>query len=209
MSTTAQEFSMSKFASEADRNKAMLDVITALRKQVKELTQDKGLLQIAFDQKKAMLGACEAALADQQVTNEELSRAYESAGVRAQSYKEQLAAMTQERDEAIRVLPFIREERDDNDKAFRHWYSMYLASQSREAALLEALEEIRRITCATQGALVADEALRIPHDTSALDRSKRYAAEVLSKAIDEIDPTWEGLEVLRHMAAQLRKEAGE
>ncbi len=140
------------------------------------------------------------------------------------SLREQLAAMMQERDKVFAELCAMTQERDELVKVFakgldselvaaerRIRYEQLTASQAREQQLREALEFVRYNTGDNSYAnMRATKALALPSDNSALIRSnKLYAAGVLSKAIDEIDPTWEGLEVLRSMAAQLRKEAGE
>ncbi len=127
-----------------------------------------------------------------------------------QDADKQLAAMTQERDhykemDALHIQSLgLKSEQ-------------LAASQAREAALREALGTIAHYdNWGEDGCWESDSypdeiaiaALATSSDTTALDRSnKLYAAGVLSKAIDEIDPTWEGREVLRSMAAQLRREA--
>jgi len=111
-----------------------------------------------------------------------------------------LAAMTQERDVLIAAN---RASYDGFQAATR----LLDESQAREQQFRDLL---CRADCLASEILQEeiDEILAARNDTTALIRSnKLYAAGVLSKAIDEIDPTWEGLEVLRRMAAQLRKEA--
>jgi len=106
-----------------------------------------------------------------------------------QDADESLAAMTEERDKVFAEL---------------------CASQACEAALREALRQVRFSLPPVQ-AFIVKEALAIPSDATALDRSnKRYAAGVLEDAAVKIIERYfahDAGNYIRRMTAQLRKEA--
>ncbi len=124
------------------------------------------------------------------------------------SLREQLAAMTQERDhykemDALHIQSLgLKSEQ-------------LAASQAREQQLREALEFVRYNTGDNSYAnMRATKALALPSDTTALDRrNKRYAAGVL----EEFRKRFSSSYMMQHFivgqisekAEQLRKEAGE
>ena len=144
---------------------------------------------------------------------EELSKKYNDALIHASNAEryqdEQLAAMTQERDELVEQLVY-------SEQGKRNVSEQLTASQDHEQQLREALEAVKaqRIDGHMFPAVVdmnawhtkVINALALPHDTTVLDRSnKLYAAQelVLFGLSGSMTPT----NCLLDRAAQLRKEA--
>lgn len=137
--------------------------------------------------------------------------------------KEQLAAMTQERDELERLYGSEFNANNELIGVRKELHDSLTASQSREAALRAALKSLLPVNYCTNShgekfamhkgdplaVQNAEKILALPSDTTALDRSnKLYAAGVLKELSAGAFTHQRSFDLrLLDKAAQLRKEA--